>query len=319
MRVFLGFFFLAFQLPGGTAFCAGHDAVIKQSRPSERAEAARRLPSPGYRSMGLEFDNDKVAYISPDDRVDFIAVINELQFSEKTGVSAATLLKMKRVLAVEPSASSPGKSVVRFELNPNEAQYLELASRSGAVWLSLRKKGDVEDAPMQAVSWKKFLKPGFEPVPHNGEAGGRSGAAAGKAAAGPAWGGAGREAVINSIQDRMRGEAYVAFGFPVAEDKAGSVREGDRIDILATLDTNETGQQRAQKTTLTLLQNLRVLDVRRSWASQGQSVLLLEMNFNEVQFAALALESSDVQVLLRGPKDDEVHPMEQASLSFLSR
>ncbi len=318
MKFALGLFFLAFQFLGQTAFCAGH-AFVKQSEPSKKPEAAGRLPRPGYRSMGLEFDNDLISYISPEDRVDVITVIKELQFPEKAGVFAATLLKMVRVLAVEASASDPGKSVVRFELNPNEAQYLELASRSGAIRLSLRKKGDVEDAPMQAVSWKKFLKPGFEPVSRAGAACAGAEAAAWKGAAGPDWGSAGRKAVLDSIQDRMKGEAYVALSFPVAADKARSVREGDRIDILATLDTNETGQQRAQKTTLTLLQNIRVLDLKRSGTLPGQSVVLLEMNFNEAQFAALAWESADVQVLLRDPKDEEVHSMEQASLTFLSR
>ncbi|MDD5208422.1 MAG: hypothetical protein PHV36_03485 [Elusimicrobiales bacterium] len=151
MKFALGFFFLAFQFLDQTAFCAGH-AFVKQSEPSKKPEAAGRLPRPGYRSMGLEFDNDRISYISPEDRVDVIAVIKELQFAEKAGASAATLLKMVRVLAVEASALYPWQSVLLLEMNFNEAQFAALAWESADVQVLLRDPKDEEVHPMEQAS-----------------------------------------------------------------------------------------------------------------------------------------------------------------------
>ncbi|MCX5786756.1 MAG: RcpC/CpaB family pilus assembly protein [Elusimicrobia bacterium] len=312
------FLFLAVQPFDQPAFCDEPDAAPKQELKSEKPDKTVRSPDPGYRGMGLEFDSDSVFYISPDESVDIITVTSKFSATVKAEKVAATLLKKVRVIAVKPSETNKGRSIVQFALNPYEAQYLELASHQGDIWLSLRKKGDSEDAPMQIASWKKFLA---DVIPLRSSSGpqGAGEAVVEEAAPVPAGSGADRPAIIAAVQDLMRGESSVALNCSIDDNKVMFVQVGDRIDVLATLDLKEPKKQKLQKTTLTLLQNIRVLDIRRSESHPGRSILLLEPNFNEAQYAALAWNNADVQVLSRNKKDAEIHSMQPATFDYLFR
>ena len=57
-----------------------------------------------------------------------------------------------------------------------------------------------------------------------------------------------------------------------------------------------------------------MLDNRRSEVHSGQNILLLALNYADVQYAALAADTSDIQVLLREKSDTERHTINPAML-----
>lgn len=266
-----------------------------------------RAQQPGYRAVNLAFDSDRVFYLAPDDVIDVIAVMAKPPKSSpaEEADGAATMLKRVRVLAVRPSETSPGESVVRLTVNANEAQYLEVAAHQGSLWLTLRKKGDVEDHPLEVATWNKILKSEFRAVrgPRDHER--HEGAAV-------AGGLAGAE-TLAAVAGRMR-EAYPAISVPIASDKAMFVKPGDRIDVLATIEARRPESSAKIRLTKTLLQNVLVLDNRRSASRPGRNILLLAMNYNEIQYAALAWETSEIQISSRNGSDKDVFPIEPATL-----
>ena len=265
------------------------------------AAAAAGQIHPGYRGMSLELDRDHALYIAPDDRVDAIAV-------DERGEVAGSFMHLLRVAGVERSSSDPTKSVVQLELTISEAQYLENARRSGSVRIALRKKGDQEHASPERVSWKALrpgLKPRKKPEPVCGAASSISEEQ--------------RLALIAKVQSRMK-ESDRALSLPVASAQAASLKPGDLIDIIATLDAAPARPGgRPGKATLTVLQAVRVIDVRASECRADQSVLLLAFNDYSAQYAALAWEGAEVQILLRAAGDAEQHRIEPAGSEQLWR
>lgn len=273
------------------------------------AQQTSPTPKSGYRGMSLIFDSDRAFYLSPDDVVDVIAVMQKPKGTSATEEEtiAATLLKRVRVLAVKPSETSPGKSVVHLQLNPNEAQYLEVAAHQGNIWLSWRAKGDVEDHPMVLAAWRKYLKTDFQALsssrpPQSGRV------PAGNSSASPA--------LLAAVASRMR-ESYPALNVPIASDKALFIQPGDRIDVLATIDAKRPKGPKTGGVSMTILQNILVVDNRRSQSHPGQNILLLAMNYDEVQYAALAWDTAEIQILSREKTDTDIHPIQPASLDRL--
>jgi Flp pilus assembly protein CpaB len=271
--------------------------------------AQQQGPRAGYRAINLSLDSDYVFYLSPGDTVDALAVFGrEPGAGGRAETVGGTLIKMKQVLAVTPSGATLGKTVVRLEANANEAQYLETAAQAGTLWLTLRKKGDVNDHPLQYAAWGDELKPGLRAL---------AAPRARAVCAASAGGGVSADAALAAaVQGRMQ-ENFPALSVPLATDKILGIKTGDRVDVLATIDAAQADGSKKHKRTLTLLQNIQVLDVRRSVCLPGQSVLLLAMNFKQAQYAALAWDTAEVQVLARGAGDTETHVMESASLSQL--
>jgi len=274
----------------------------------------------GFRAINVTLDADRAYYLSPDDLVDVIVAFDAGGGSQvpSDGCMVGTILKKKRVLAVKPSETDPGKSVVNVEVNPNEGQYIENSSHLGSIWLSLRKKGDIEDAPMELSTWGKILGPDFkplrlacsamsagEPVIANG-----SGVPAGRGVTGVS--------LPASVEGRMR-EAYPALSFSVASDKVTFVQPGDRIDVLATIDAKNPKDMKKRRITLVLLQNILVLDIRKSEIHPGRNILFLALNFKEVQESILAWSTAEIQVMLRGKSDTETYPIQPASIERIFR
>ena len=198
---------------------------------------------------------------------------------------------------------------MQLQVEPLGGEYLETFAHSGELWLSLRKKGDIEDNPMQLASWGKLLEGDLAPLlpaqlPEKCDELVKQGNSQGKAD---------RPSVLASVEKRMRA-GYPALSLSVSSDKAMFVRPGDRIDVLATIDGGRGKEGRKQKITLTVLQNILVLDNRRSEARPGQNILLLALNYAEVQYAALAADTADIQVLLREKSDTEAHTINPATL-----
>lgn len=270
--------------------------------------AQQQVPRAGYRAMNLSLDSDYVFYLSSGDMVDALGVYERgAGEGEKTGeIIAATLIKRLRVLGVTPSEAISGRTIVRVEVNPNDAQYLEAAVNTGNIWLTLRKTGDMNDHPLAYSSWARELPHGFRvvPVPLSRPAPGES--------CGPAV----DAGAIAGVQNRMR-EDYPALSAPIAADKVAWVRAGDRIDVLATVYAAGPAGGKKHRRTVALLQNILVLDIGKSVCRPSQRILLLALNYLQVQQAALAWDTAELQILARNAGDTGTQAMESASLANL--
>ena len=123
---------------------------------------------------------------------------------------------------------------------------------------------------------------------------------------------------------------------PMENDLLRLVKPGDRVDILVTFDA-VMGDNRKEKVTATILQNVLVLGVGSN-LGQGMSSaqakakeksesvdqsfsdkmgMSLALNPNEAQYLSLSQEQGKVSVVVRGLGDVELHPMEIASFKRL--
>jgi len=123
---------------------------------------------------------------------------------------------------------------------------------------------------------------------------------------------------------------------PMSNEFLRLIKPGDRIDLLVSFDA-VMGENRKEKVTATILQNVLVLGVgnnlgqglsaaqakskgAQAQADQGFSdrgVLSLALNPNEAQYLALSVEQGKISVIVRGLGDVELHPMEIASFKRL--
>jgi len=96
------------------------------------------------------------------------------------------------------------------------------------------------------------------------------------------------------------------------------VKKGDALDVICVFDAimgpKKGGATTKEKVAATLLQNVKVAGVN---AHKGTIVLLV--NPNEAQYAALSLAQGEVSLSLRTEGDSELHPMEIASFKRLIR
>lgn len=88
------------------------------------------------------------------------------------------------------------------------------------------------------------------------------------------------------------------------------IKPGDRVDVLVTIHF-----QNAEPNTLTILQNVLVLD---TVGKAGISGLVLALNPNEAQYALLAQSDKlRVNFIVRGKGDTELHPIAIATFKRL--
>ena len=96
------------------------------------------------------------------------------------------------------------------------------------------------------------------------------------------------------------------------------IRAGDRVDVTVTFEAlMANGAKR--KVTATMLQNIKVLGVERSWKPTEKGTLILKLNPIETQYAFLGPSQADLGVALRNKGDDEIYPMEMASFAKFFR
>lgn len=272
-------------------------------------EAEANAPQAGHRGMSFVLDGDRVFYLKPEDRVDVTVVLNRKLKSSggKKEAVPVTLMQHVRVLGVKPSGTSPGTSVVYLEVEPYMGQYLEAVGRSeqvsGQIWLSLIKTGEFEHHSFEAATWSNLLKSEVQAFPLAHAAPGNSV---------PAGSGSADAQLLAAVDSRLR-TGYRALNVPVPSDKAMFIQPGDRVDILATVEVRVPAAPKKHKATLTVLQNILVLDSRRSASQPGQAILLLAMNPAEVQYAALAWDTAEIQVLSRNKADDQILPLKPTS------
>jgi Flp pilus assembly protein CpaB len=114
------------------------------------------------------------------------------------------------------------------------------------------------------------------------------------------------------------------------------IKPGDRVDVLVTFDA-VMGDNRKEKVTVTMLQNVLVLGVgtnlgqgmssiqakaKDSQVSADQAfsdkgIMSLALNPEEAQYLSLCNVQGSVSVVVRGLGDVELHPMEIASFKRL--
>lgn len=114
------------------------------------------------------------------------------------------------------------------------------------------------------------------------------------------------------VRDKQR-----AVSIPLADYQLLPLRTGDSVDILATFDVKT--EKKSEKLCATILQNVRVVGVSLSSAAEGKGAVVLALNPNEAQMAALSVEQSDLTVALRNDGDREVYPMEIAGYAKMFR
>ncbi len=131
---------------------------------------------------------------------------------------------------------------------------------------------------------------------------------------------------------------YRGCVLPLESDLLRLIKPGDRVDILVSFDA-VMGDNRKEKVTATILQNVLVLGVGSNLGqglSGGQAkakaaaeaadqafsekaALSLALNPNEAQYLALSVKQGTVDVIVRGLGDVELHPMAIASFKQLMR
>jgi len=129
---------------------------------------------------------------------------------------------------------------------------------------------------------------------------------------------------------------YRGCVLPLENDLLRLIKPGDRVDILVTFDA-VMGDNRKEKVTATILQNVLVLGVGSNLgqglsgsqakakaaaeaadqAFSEKAALSLALNPNEAQYLALSIKQGTVDVIVRGLGDVELHPMEIASFKRL--
>lgn len=144
---------------------------------SPEAGLSVKIP-PGYRGTILPIEPELKALIKPGDRVDVLVTFDALMADNRKEKVTATILQNVLVIAVgtnmgqglsakqfkdigskdEKAAAFSEKSMISLALNPNEAQYLALAMKTGDTAVVMRGLGDVEMHPMEMASFRKLFK-----------------------------------------------------------------------------------------------------------------------------------------------------------------
>jgi len=129
---------------------------------------------------------------------------------------------------------------------------------------------------------------------------------------------------------------YRGCALPLENELMRLIKPGDRVDILVTFDA-VMGDNRKEKVTATILQNVLVLGVGTNLGQGMSSIqakakdaqvsadqafsdkgsLSLALNPQEAQYLSLSMKQGDVNIIVRGLGDMELHPMEIASFKRL--
>ncbi|KAF0125236.1 MAG: hypothetical protein FD189_1831 [Elusimicrobia bacterium] len=110
---------------------------------------------------------------------------------------------------------------------------------------------------------------------------------------------------------------YRGVSLPLSGSQVLFLSPGDRVDMLVTFDA-VMAEDRKEKVTATILQNVSVLKVDKPETSDGTGVVQLLCNPSEAQYAALSLvQGGSIGLARRAKGDYELHPMEIASFRKL--
>lgn len=144
---------------------------------SPEAGLSVKVP-PGYRGAILTTGKEFLHLVKPGDRVDILVTFDALMQDNRKEKVTATILQNVLVLGVgtdlgqgmdakqagdqekkaDKSAGFSDKGVLSLALNPNEAQYLALATKQGEPTVVVRGLGDVDMHPMEMASFRKLFR-----------------------------------------------------------------------------------------------------------------------------------------------------------------
>ena len=136
-------------------------------------------------------------------------------------------------------------------------------------------------------------------------------------------------AVSLRAQDEKKSEAkapsksglvagYRGFTLTLPGTQLAFLNKGERVDMLVTFEAKMKDETK-EKVTATILQNVMVIALRMPANLQESGAVELEVNPNEGQYAALAVQQGSVQLLARADGDTKMTPMEMASFRKLFR
>ena len=115
---------------------------------------------------------------------------------------------------------------------------------------------------------------------------------------------------------------YRGAVIPVSGDQLLYLKRGDHVDVLVTFDAimGKKGETTKEKVTTTILQNILVLNVYEPKNREDSGALELLCNPVEAQYVALSVpQANRITIVVRGPGDTELHPMDIASFRKLIR
>ena len=216
----------------------------------------------GYRAMAVEVDKVVGAggLLRPGDRVDVVAVLTV----GDDGNRALTIAQNVEVLAVEqklinvvPAAESaatgsdgtlvdqpdaqPKGSVATLALTPEQAQQILLAEVEGSIRLSVRAPGDSTEVALANASFVESATAGAGPN--------------------------GSETAVPLSQVVPEGMRAMAVGVDRVIAAGGLLRPGDRVDVLALLELQQTDASGTQivdeARVITIAQHVQVLAVEQ--------------------------------------------------------
>jgi pilus assembly protein CpaB len=99
-----------------------------------------------------------------------------------------------------------------------------------------------------------------------------------------------------------RGQRALTLPVDVSSSLGGALRAGDRVDLLGTFTRAGEGD----RTTVTLLQDVAVLDAGASAEGGGIDHLTVALDLEEAELVTFALLRGQIQVVLRHARDGEV-------------
>ncbi len=131
---------------------------------------------------------------------------------------------------------------------------------------------------------------------------------------------------VGSINESGDSEIIVAYkpditagnrgtSVPVPGHQAWFVREGDRIDLLASFENQSAAGK--EWVTITVIQNALVLGVLRPSNPDETGIIQLLLNPSEAQHAMLSVAQGKVSLTVRAEGDKETRPAEVSSLKKL--
>ena len=132
--------------------------VAMEGVPAEEIEAARARFREGYMNFSQTVDRDQLALVRPGDRIDVLVTFSPTGGDAPVGGRiTVTLLQNILVEDVGRAESRPDGGVLLLALNPNEVQYMALASETGEIRVTRRDEGDAAMAPLKAATVKSLF------------------------------------------------------------------------------------------------------------------------------------------------------------------
>ncbi len=110
--------------------------------------------------------------------------------------------------------------------------------------------------------------------------------------------------------NRLLENGWRAVSIPLPAYELRHVRVGDRVDVLSTFSVKQGAAKRDM--TATILQDVRVLGV-------DKDALVLKLNPNMAQYAALSVRQSELSIAIRKDGDADIYPMEMSTFEKLFR